>query len=215
MSLASVADVKRILRISASSVSAERDAHLAAGLEAIEAWASSRIEVGKEGANVEVYRDVREDATLHLPSSDLVVTAVRVFEASDDALLTPAELSGGQGYELDDEGRLILRPVMWYSPFEGAYAQRTARYYRRVEVHYVGSGVVPKDVTEGIAFLAAGYYEYGPKILSALTSEKIGDYSYTIGAVGSGGSTGGDMPYLAQGLFFLRDHMKKQRVAVV
>lgn len=212
--LASVADVKRILRIPASSVDAARDARISAGLEAIEAWAINRIEVGKEGPQVEVYRDIREDATLHLPASDVVVTAVRVFEASDDALLTPADLSGGQGYELDDEGRLILRPVLNYSPFEGALAQRSARWYKRVEVHYIGSGVVPKDVTEGIAFLAAGYYEHGPKILSGLTSEKIGDYSYTIGG-GSGGSGDEDMPFLGQAMFFLRDHVKKSRVAVV
>lgn len=216
MNFASLDDVKRILRISPTSVDDIRDARLEAALEAVEDWATSALKgLGKEGQNVEVYWDRREDETLHLPAGDIVITRVKVYEypSSSGVPLSPVELGLGHGYDQDDEGRLILRPVLDYSPFEGATAQRRPRRYARVEVFYEGTGVIPRAVTEGVAFLTAGYYSYGPQVLSGITSERIGDYSYTLGGGGSGGDS--ELPYLAQAKVFLAQYMNRSRIAVV
>jgi hypothetical protein len=214
--LASLADVKRILRIPSTSTNEERDARLQAALDAIESWASQSLwKISAEGPNVEVFFDVRDDSTLHLPASDLTVTKVKIIPAygvDDFYWLYFNESSTGAGFDLDDQGRLMLRPAHFYAPFEGARAERLPRYYARVEVHYIGSGVVPRAVTEGIAFLAAGYYTHAPTALNAIKSEKIGDYSYTLGSEGGDGANA--LPYIEQAFFFLRDFMRRQKVAV-
>lgn len=213
MAYASVADVKRILRIEATDDDAV-DARLRAALSAVEAWASHRlVRLSQAGDQVWVKFDVREDATLHLPADDLTVTKVKVFEypSLSGVPLSPVELGLGRGFDLTDDGRLILRPTLGISPFEGATAQRALRTYSRVEVFYIGTGIVPADVTEGIAFLTAGYYTDGPKILSGITSEKIGDYSYTR----AGNNPDSNPSYLDQALFFLTDYFRKGRVSVV
>lgn len=213
--LASLVDVKRILRIPATDVDTDRDAQLQGALDAVEAWASKRLAgISKEGAGIEVYWDVGEDATLRLPASDVTITTLKVYEypSSNGVPLSPIQLGLGHGYEVTDGGDLILRPMLFVSPFEGATAWRRLRHYDRVEVHYIGTGVIPRAVTEGIAFLAAGYWKDGPRALLGLTSEKIGDYSYTLG--NTGGATG-QPEYVAQALFFLNDYFRKARVSVV
>ena len=71
--------------------------------------------------------------------------------------------------------------------------------------------MVPRAITEGIAFLAAGHWQDGPRALQGLTSERIGDYSYTLGDVGKDGGTSS---FEARALFFLKPFLKRQRVAV-
>lgn len=214
--LASIEDVNRILGYTTGD-DATRDAKIRAALEAIESWADGALwKISAEGHNVEVYFDVKEDATLYLPANDITVTKVKIvpFAADDDSfyfLYISSSSSTGQGYDLTDDGKLILRPMQTTSPMEGVRAGRYLRTYARVEVHYVGTGVVPRAVTEGVAFLAAGYYKHGPQALENVKSERIGDYSYTLG----GGPNGEELPYEAQANLFLRRYMKKQRVRVI
>lgn len=211
MALASLDDVKRILSL--TDVDLVRDAKIRACLAAVEAWAEKRIaNVSREGQQVEVYYDVYEDARLILPADDATVTKVKVYEypSSGGVELSPIELGLGHGYDVTDTGELYLRPTLTTTPFEGATAQRRLRTYARVEVYYLGTGVVPRDLTEGIAFLAAGYYSDGPGALHGLVSEKIGDYSYTMQRV----SAGDEPSYVKQAKFFLSDYFRKQRVSV-
>jgi hypothetical protein len=211
--LASIADVKRILRIE-SSTDPVIDARLQAGLDVMEEWVLPKLKyVGKEGAWCEVYFDISEDATLRLPANDITITKVNVFEypSSFGIPLSPIELGLGHGFDQDDQGNLMLRPSLYFSPFQGAVASRPRRTYSRVEVHYLGSGVVPRTITEGIAFLAAGYYQDGPRILAGLKSEKIGEYSYTL----ADRLAPDEADYVAQGLWFLGPQFKRQRVAVI
>ena len=212
MALASLDDVKTVLRL--TDVDATRDAQIQSSLDAVDSWAETHLwRISRIGAQMETYYDVYEDATLHLPAADVTVTVVRVFEypSSSGIPLSPIELGLGSGYDITDDGRLLLRPTLLVSPFEGATAQRHLRVYARVEVHYEGTGVVPRAITEGIAFLAAGHWQDGPRALQGLTSERIGDYSYTLGDVGKDGGTSS---FEARALFFLKPFLKRQRVAV-
>ena len=211
MVFASLQDVKRILRL--TDTDTDRDAQIQAALDAIHSWAEAKIEISKEGANVEVYFDVSEDATLHLPAKDCVVTLLKVYEypSSAGVPLSPIELGVGTGWTQDDQGQIKLRPTLEYSPFEGAQARRRLRAYERVVVHYEGTGAVPRAVTEGVAMLAAGWWQHSPIALSGLTSERIGDYSYTLE-----GKTSAEAPvYVRRGMWLLRDFLRKSHVSVV
>lgn len=206
MAFASLDDVKRILRI--TDTDDERDAGIQGALDAIDAWALRRLpDFTLEGAQMEVYFDMPEDATLRLPADDIVVTEVRVFEypSSGGVPLSPIELGLGHGYDIDNRGNLMLRPTLFVSPFEGAGAWRKLRVYHRVEIHYTATGIVPRDVTEGVAFLAAGYWKDGPRALQGLTSERIGDYSYTLGNTGG---AAGEPEYVGQARFFLGPYLR-------
>jgi hypothetical protein len=214
--LASLDDVNRILgRTTGADETA--DAKTRAALDAVNSWAESALwKISAEGPNVEVYFDQPEDGTLYLPAPDVTVTKVKIFPygSGNDSfffLYTNSMSGTGQGYDIDDQGRLILRPMRTFAPFEGARAERFLRTYSRVEVHYIGTGVIPKGVTEGIAFLAAGYIEYGPKVLSGMKSERIGDYSYTL----QGQGTDEELPYMRQARMFLGRYLRKQRVRVI
>jgi hypothetical protein len=214
--LATLEDVNRILGYTTGDNTA-RDAKVRAELAAIESWAETSLwKISAEGPNVEVYFDVVEDATLYLPAGDITVTKVKIvpYASGDDGfyfIYVNSSSSTGQGYDLDDQGRLMLRPAKTFAPFEGARGSRLLNTYARVEVHYEGTGVIPRAVTEGVAYLTAGYHAYGPKALAAIKSEKIGDYSYTLAGAGPGET----LPYLDQALFFLKRFIKTQRVRVI
>jgi len=212
--LASVADVRRILQIPSDNVNEERDARLRAALDAVESHFRSKLKgISQPGPQMETFFDVYEDATLRMPAVDVTVTKVNVYEypSSIGIPLSPIELGLGHGYDLTDDGCVILRPTLAFSPFEGATAQRRMRAYSRVEVHYIGTGIIPKDITEGIAYIAAGWYTDGPRALTGLTAEKIGDYSYTIG----GGMTPDGIPsFWDRGMLILKEFLNKDRVMV-
>jgi len=211
--LASLEDVNRILGYNTGDDTG-RDAKIRAELAAVESWADTALwNISAEGPNVESYFDVYEDGTLYLPAGDLTVTKVKIipYAAGDDSfyyIYVNSEAGSLGGYDLDDQGRLYLRPMRTVTPFEGARADRLMKVYARVDVHYIGTGVVPRAVTEGIAFLAAGYHAYGPKALEAIKSEKIGDYSYTLAGV----SGDEELPYIRQAYFFLNRYMRTMRV---
>lgn len=216
MALASLNDVNRILGHTTGE-DTSRDDKVRAALEAVESWAETALwKISAEGPNVEVYFDIKDDATLYLPAGDITVTKVKIIPraSGNDAfywIYVASTSSTGQGYDLDDQGRLMLRPMRSVAPFEGAHASVYGQTYDRVEVHYEGTGIIPRAVTEGIAFLTAGYVAYGPQALQNVKSERIGDYSYTLGGVGNND----ELPYMTQALFFLKPHMRTQRVRVI
>jgi hypothetical protein len=209
---ASVADIKRVLQLTDDDD--VRDNQLRASLDAVESWVEPKLRhLGREGAQIEVYFDTPEDATLHLPADDCVVTKVKVFEtaSAQGIALSPTELGLSLGYDLTDDGRLILRPSLLVTPFEGASGSRYLHTYARVEVHYIGSGVIPRAVTEAVAILAAGHWRFGPNILSGLNSEKIGDYSYTMEKPDA---QSGETTYQVAAGTFLKPFLRKMRVSV-
>lgn len=220
MALAALSDVKRVMRIPASDVDEQRDSELRASLDAVTDWIEPLLTgLTKEGPQVQVFWDVFEDATLHMPNNDCLVTRVRAYGTPSTFEDNPPqdELRLGSGYDLDNEGRVMLRANLSYEPFEGALASRTLRTYSRVEVHYISTGVVPKHITEGIALLAAGYWTEGPALLQSIQHEKIGDYEYWTAAGSSGSSGGGaagEAAYAQRAMKFLNSRIKRHRVAV-
>jgi len=215
MAFAGVEDVKRVLRLTDDDPT--RDAQLRAALAAVESWAENRQwTFAQRGPQVKSFFDVPEDATLYIGVKDAVVTKVTVFsspfyESARDLILG----SGSPGYELLGNGALALRPSLWIQVFEGAYAARVLRTHSKVDVHYIASGVVPPAVTEGIAYLAAGYWINGPQTLIGLTSEKIGDYSYSTGSGSRPGSSSPAEPsYRERAMWFLADFMPTGHVSV-
>ena len=214
MAYASVADVKRVLGL--TDTDDARDAAIRASLHAVESWLDTQgLKLTSRGPQVHTFYDVPEDATLHLPASDVVVTKVTVYptpywDSARDLVLGTVS----PGYELIGNGVVVLRPSLWVEPFAGAYAMRTLRVHSKVDVHFVGTGVIPHAVTEGVAWLAAGHWKTGPDVLRDLKSEKIGDYTYTLGS-GGGGDVGKDEPsFVTRARFFLDPFMVTSHVAV-
>lgn len=214
MALASITDVKRILRIAPTSVDEERDAQLRAALDAVESWAERSLKgITATGSQVETYFDIYEDATLHLPGSDIVVTKVTVwlYPSSEPVSWFTADSADGPRYQVTDDGKLILRPVLNVSDDAGS---RLLRCYERVDVFYEGSGVIPRAVTEGIAIMAAGYWTEGPQILRNVKSEKIGDYSYTLNDMSNTFGDVNEPIYVSRAAFFLQPYLRRSKVAV-
>ncbi len=219
MAFASVDDVNRVLGYTTGDDTV-RDAQLRAKLSAVESWAEKQgWALSERGAQVASFYDVVEDATLHLPVSDATVTKVTVYsspfiESARDLVLGTAS----PGYELLDDGVVALRPSFWVEPFEGALAARFIRTHSRVDIHYIGTGIVPPAVTEGIAWLTAAYHVQGgagSALLNGITSEKIGDYSYTRGSTSSSSSkSSSDPDYLGEAMWWLRPFMRTSHVAV-
>jgi hypothetical protein len=214
VAFAALADVKQILGYTDDDP--VRDAKLQHNLDVVESWAAGqRWRLSDTGPQMETYWDISEDATLSLPDDDSTITKVKVYEypSSYGVPLSPISLGLGHGYDITNDGRIILRPVLQMSPFEGASAQRRLRQYSRVEVHYIGTGIIPQAVTEGIAFLAAGYTIDGPRALKGIKSERIGDYSYTLGD--QPGDEVGVPSYVARANWLLVPFMHRQRVMVI
>lgn len=213
--LASLNDVKRALHISLDDEDSDRDAELRIALDAIEGIFTERLtRLTQAGPQMITFFDMSEDATIRLPSPDVTVTVVRVYEypSSYGIPLSPIELGLGFGYDLTDDGCVILRPTLAFSPFEGATAQRRLRQYSRVEIHYIGTGEVPAAVTKGIAYLAAAWYTDELPSMQGLTSEQIGDYKYT-----RTNNTGpdGTPSFWDRGMIMLKPFVNQQRVAVI
>ncbi len=211
---ASLEDVKRALRIAEDSIDEARDAQLRASLAAVE----SRFEpllrhLTKSGLAVEAYFDIAEDATLRLPSQDATVLKVRVF--TPDAIDMRVSMDGTPGYEVTDNGEVILRPGIGVSPLPGASATRYLRHYGRVEIYYESTGVVPRAVTEGIAFLTAGWFTDGPRTLKSVVQEKIGDYSSTLEGIPGTQQWATQRSYVQQGMWMLDPYLRRSRVQVV
>lgn len=211
-SFASVDDVNRILGFTTGDDEA-RDAKLRAALEAVESVMEGKLRPFTTGNAVAVHRDIPAGSSIGLPGPEVTVTAVRI----DGSFV--------EDYDVTD-GSVILRALwLWpYSadgwsargdgpPIYGAPLMGTPeRVYRTVEIFYTGTSVIPKAVTEGIAFLAAGYHAHGPAILGGLYSEKIGDYSYTRSAPRA--QPGQAPEYVETAMFFLKDFFKGARVSV-
>jgi hypothetical protein len=213
MNIASLADVKRVGHFTDDNPT--RDAALRAALAARQSWADTKMwKLTASGPQVETYWNVFEDATLQLPAVDVVVTKVKVYDnpSATGVQLSPITLGQGGGYDISDSGTLQLRPSMFVTPFEGAVATRRLRLFNRVEVFYLGTGVVPQAVTDGIAMLAAGDYVSGGTIFGGIKSEKIGDYSYTLN--GPADNASGQPEYVERAMAMLRPFIKRSRVMV-
>lgn len=206
MALATVADVKRVLRLADDAE--PRDTQLAEALAAIEAWAEPRLQNFDSGASTESFYDIAEDATLAIPPG-VTVSQVSVGMTVDEELVLD-----DIDWEYDSAaGRLMLRPNMHVVPFENVDATRFRRDWQHVRIDYTNSAGVPANVRDAIALLAAGYWRTGPQILADLNAEKIGDYSYS---VSGGGVDDQSTPrFIRRALWLLGRHLKRHKVMAI
>lgn len=217
MALATVEDVRRMLKIPESSVDDERDRQLESALEAAESWVHVRLRqrFDEETGGTHTAYDHRETDEILLPRIGCSVTEVRVTLGSeidlvamaDSATLTADQYDVISG--LNGPRAIRLRPSMIIAPFEGAVAERIPRTFRKVEIDWEppSSGdLVPAAVRDATALLAAGMWKVAPRLTAGIKSEKIGDYSYTLDDLKGG--EGSD--YWSQAMRILRPFIRRK-----
>lgn len=132
---------------------------------------------------------VREQSYLKI--RDLSPTEVRITVTMIDdqaALLNrPWLLNEGNDFVLETDSKGYKRFIRITSSlffrlvgYDFAYGKRNAMTWDKVEIDYVASGHVPQFVTEATAEIAAAAYAQRSLHISGVTSEHIGDYSYTL-----------------------------------
>ena len=216
MALATVEDVRRMLKIAESSVDDERDRQLASSLEAAESWVHVRLRQRfdqETGDTYSVY-DHRETDEILLPRIGCVVTAVRIalgdelseVPTNDSTTLTTDQYDVIDG--MNGARAIRLRAGLLYQPFEGATAERMPRVYRKVEIDWEPptGDLVPAAVRDATALLAAGMWKAAPRLAGGMKSEKIGDYSYTLDDLR--GEEGSD--YWSQAMRMLRPFIRRK-----
>lgn len=189
--VAQVADVKRLLNIPSTDTSS--DDYLAKALEAaldvVANWLRRDYRT-VDTNQTKTYYDVKEDGTIPMPFPGAQITTVRFFRTPSATAYTGVVTTD---YEIEDGGRTIrLHPTFFDVPFEGAVSAHLPDNWSRIEVDYTPSTAVPSAVRDGVALTAAAIFKRSPIAAGGLTSENLGDYSYTMkpmrGATGVGDS---------------------------
>jgi len=132
------------------------------------------------GAQEDNFYNVRQGAILHLRNLDPSSLTVTLYAAAGS---DGVEVDENSSWQLLNRGKLQL----FFARYEidpglggqGGTVQRRPGYYARVKVEYTGSGTVPASVREACACIAAHMYRTCVLEASGLTSERLGDYSYS------------------------------------
>lgn len=184
MALATLTDVRRVLRITTDDVF--RDAALQAALDATEEWfrARSGWQYDEDGNGTAKFYAIPSGGSIRLPLAPATVTAVRMAPAgTPDSLWADSFTSLSTGSWQLQRGR-TLRLKDWRSLGIGGGTYSAWD----VEVDYTAPVLASRSVRDGVARLAAADWMGtggGGDSVSGITSEKIGDYSYTIGSSGA------------------------------
>jgi hypothetical protein len=185
MPLATTADVKRWLK---DPTVKEED--LASWLEVAEERVRDYTGLAfadEDEELTETFTNVRQGSILNMRDrnpTDVVITAYLTSDLEE----LGSEVIEGVGYQMLERGRVQLI----YSRYEsdvglgGGTVERQPGYYVRVVVAYVASGVIPASVREACACWAAHMYKTSGMATSGLSSERLGDYSYSVNASESG-----------------------------
>jgi len=185
VALATLTDVRRVLRITSDDVL--RDAALQAALDAAEEWfrARSGWQYDEDGNGTAKFFAVPSGGAVRLPVAPATVTAVRVAAAGTPDALWPEmfrELSA-DGWQLQGGRTLRLRDWRSVPSWGSTYSTWD------VEVDYTAPATLSRSVRDGVARLAAADWMStggGGDSISGVTEEKIGDYSYKIGTTEQG-----------------------------
>lgn len=135
------------------------------------------------GAQTEYFYNVRQGTTLHLKNLSPSNLTVTVYATADS---DGVELDENKSWQLLSRGRVQL----FYTRYQidpglggqGGVVELRPGYYDKVKVAYTGSDTVPASVREACACIAAHMYRTCVLEASGLTSERLGDYSYSRGA---------------------------------
>lgn len=218
MAIASVEDVKRVLK----SEEANNIVVVQAALGAAEDYV--RRVTGRNWATdttqtTATFNNVRDDSMLEMPEEDASIDEVKIFVtagSSGDVLVENdgyQVIRGGRKVQLLPRHEIpILREAATRNLGGGFRSGRSTPIdYERVEVKYTPSGNVPAAVREATALMAAALVARQGDQVKGLSSETLGDYSYSIG---QGGATLGSDAVPAQARALLRPFRRSRVVAI-
>jgi hypothetical protein len=199
--IASVADVRRVLRLGPGQVVSDDD--LAYILNVAWSYLSPKLPDFSAANGTETFYEVHAGDVLHLPHDGSSVSAIRgygdprgsatILVTGDFDVLPTGVKLWNRGFGLDAR----------YGPFDD-----TRSRWAKVEIDWERGVAVPYAVREAVALAAAGMYELNPKLIKGMRSERIGSYSYTL----SDKDVEGAVPPRVWEL--LRDYMKRKTVFV-
>jgi hypothetical protein len=181
-----LATFEDVLRYLSDKSTTEYD--IAPYLEAADEWAR-RVTGGNWDAPSETrvtdpFWHVRPGDFLHLKTEDPTNVEVRLFILpTDEGNSIDASL-----FSVMSRGRVRLTPVSTLLQFMSNVRPEVRDtleivqpgLFARVEVTYNPSGKVPAPVREAVALIAAFSFANTESDMSALRSESMGDYSYTV-----------------------------------
>jgi len=178
MALATSDDVRRWLK----DPSVE-DKDIAPWLEAAEERVRDRTGLDFEPKDTQVtetHTNVRQGEILTLRDRGPTEITVAVYPSADS---DGTEVAEGSGWQLLRRGRLQLLFTRYeLDPGLGGQAgtvEQRPGWYAKVEVAYKASGLVPARVREACACWAAHMYRTSGLATGGLSSERLGDYSWS------------------------------------
>lgn len=206
--LATLSDVQRVLQY-ATLTSAQVE-QLQEALEVADALLRVKLQTFDSSSGTAAYYHSVPGAGLNLPVNGAAVTAVRTYLTPDaDPILLTADL-----FQVADT-HVLLERRLWDMPWPYGYGTQlvegTDLVVARVEVDWTYTGGIPKPVRDAVALTTGALWSQGPKFVSGLKSERIGDYSYTLGGGGVGEQ---DALIPAAALSLVKPYLKRRSVFV-
>lgn len=179
MPLAESADVARAMRIEPTPDEpwAEKE------LETAESWARRYLRAPELGITEDVITtvdDVRCDGYIRVSGEPEAVFVTWGPGASEEEVATSAWDWDGLGVRLRPEGKFgpwIVAPA--YDPRFESGPHTMPWYYIRVRIESKTGNTIDPVIRDAVALAAAAIITRGPSAAKGLTSERIGDYSYS------------------------------------
>ena len=207
--LATLADVQRVLQY--STLTAAQVEQLQEALEVADALLRTKLQAFDTSSGTSVFHHAVPGAGLPLPVNGASVSEVRTYltPAAEPIILT------SNLYQVSDT-HVLLERRLWDMPWPYGYGTDwvvgSDRVVARVEVDWAYANGVPKPVRDAIALTTGALWSQGPKFVSGLKSERIGDYSYTFDGGGQGTNPERFIPAAALGL--IEPYRKRKSVFV-
>ena len=175
--LATIDDVRAVLRLRDPALA--DDADLARVLAVAASWLEPKLRTSYSatGGVIQEFHE-RADEVVRLPVPGAAVTQVAVWYADTSA---PSVLTSGIEYLVTSSGVRLYGQRYPVGDLRYAPVDVGIRSYPRVEVTWTSAASVPEALREGVALFAASLWATLPKLSSGMRSERIGDYSYTLG----------------------------------
>lgn len=191
--LATIQDVKRWLR----ALDQDIDEEIRPLLQSSDEWFRRYLHQDYAvGTVTDVFTDKLEGSVLTLTNPDPQGVQIKAFYFANDP--NPAILTEDADFQVLETGNIRLFFTGVTTDMQiggtGAVVRLLPRSIDRLEVTYTTPGTVPYTVREAVAMDAAAAYTRGPGVIAGITSERIGDYSYSSAL---GGPTSSDGVLLA------------------
>lgn len=149
-------------------------------LQAADDWARGYLHASYgEAQKSETFYRVREDGVVTVQDKAPTSVTVTIY---DDSSSSGRAMTEGQDYTVSG-GRIkflsTLIGIDWQIGGEGAIYQRVPTVFHHVVVTYTPAASIPPAVREAVAELAAWHFAGRDQVQGQLSSERLGDYSYS------------------------------------